>query len=366
MIARSSGVVVSVFIARSTVTKSEEERRGGGDRGGGGGRGGVHPPGRGGGRGNSNDRDDRLSTGLFDVGNRLKPGFKIDQLKSTGKKDGLETFRPTSYFGRLTRDGLPIARVARCEIASDLDSIIAAWMDVQKREGWDQSLIPKTSRIATDATGTNAIQVFEKSVLPWSFILGRDFVYRMHRSGGAIIGIDNYTAITLVQEDCSNEFPLSVFFTRGKVNTCLLLEPKGEKRVQCTLVIEKDPGGWAMFASVVANLVAGDPAGTIMTQLKNALEGSENDEDKDLTVEQVARKKFAKKLEEEEKQHQGLSILEGVAVSKEDLKATIALLERKIAIIRKTERTEKIDLTELKSQVLVDLERVKASYNSKK
>ena len=369
MLARTAGCISTIVIVRSTITKTEEHReqnRGGGGRGGGGGgsagRGGIGPPGRGGGRRPSSSTE--IAESSIAVGNRLKQGFKLDQLKSTGSKHGLQTYRPSSHFGRFTRNGFPIARVARCEIASDVDTIIAAWTDAQKREEWDQALIPKTSRIVNLSDTTNAVQVFEKSVLPWSLVLGRDYVYRMHRSGGAIVGIDNYTAITLVQEDCSADFPVSMLFTRGKVNSCLLLEPKDDKRVQCTLVIEKDPGGWGFLSSVVANLVAGEVAGTLMTQLKNSLEGSDNDEDKDLTVEQVARKKFMKKMEEEEKRHQGLAIIENTAVSREDLKATITLLEQKMASIRKTERAERIDLTELKSQISADLERLKATYNS--
>ena len=84
------------------------------------------------------------------------------------------------------------------------------------------------------------------------------------------------------------------------MNSVLLLEPKGERRTQVTLVIEKDPMGWSFFSPFIANLFAGEIAGNMLLQLKKMLDGDHVDEDKDLTVEQIARKQFQKKLEQEE------------------------------------------------------------------
>ena len=128
------------------------------------------------------------------------------------------------------------------------------------------------------------------------------------------------------------------------------------------------------------------------------LDGEHVDEDKDLSVEQIARKHFQKKLDQEEQRYviivtlfvlfptkttlwllsypcitvlypqpllrsnskRGLSIVEDTAVSRVDLLETIVLLEKRLSSLRATERLERIDLSVLKEQVEHDLDKAKS------
>jgi hypothetical protein len=53
-------------------------------------------------------------------------------------------------------------------------------------------------------------------------------------------------------------------------------------------------------------------------------------------------------------------------VDKEDLRTTIAVLEAKLASLRNTEKTEKIDLSELKKRVERDLKKARAELSHAK
>jgi hypothetical protein len=59
---------------------------------------------------------------------------------------------------------------------------------------------------------------------------------------GAIVGVENYTSLAFVNIDASKEVPNSWLYVRGKQNSVLLLEPKGEHSTKVTFLIEKDQG----------------------------------------------------------------------------------------------------------------------------
>ena len=225
---------------------------------------------------------------LFNVSQRLRKGLAFNELKANKPRpDKLELYRPKENFGKFARDGYPIARVASMEIPCGYQEIIEMWVETETRHMWDSTVVPKVNRTVDIGDGNGPINhIYEKSVSPVLLIPPRDYVYRQHRSSGGLVGVENFTAISIVQVDCHDAVDRSYFFVRGKsitsdltsinndntphtplitsfhflsgrMNSVLLLEPKGERRTQVTLVIEKDPMGWSFFSPFLANLFAG-------------------------------------------------------------------------------------------------------------
>jgi hypothetical protein len=89
-----------------------------------------------------------------------------------------------------------------------------------------------------------------------------------------------------------------------------------------------------------------------MTNFKNLFEKDKDSiENMTMSVEQIARKKFEKSQKDKNKE----TTIEEVTIYKDDLIATIKMLEAKLSDISKTERNDKIDLTQLKDRVRSDL-----------
>ena len=167
-------------------------------------------------------------------------------------------------------------------------------------------------------------------------------------------------SLVFVNIDASEEIPRSWFFVRGRQNSILLLEPKGEHCTKVTLVIEKDPAGWYVLSPFLASLFSGDTPVLLLRDLKRALEETEEvDKDGLLSVEEIAEKKFRAKLEKP----LGESIVDSKSASKEELQATVKLLEERLARITKAERVEKIDLSELRGRVKEDLKKAKKNLS---
>jgi hypothetical protein len=124
-----------------------------------------------------------------------------------------------------------------------------------------------------------------------------------------------------------------------------------------TFFIEKEPCGWGWIFSGLEGVA---PV-SVISDLKKFLE-RENDEngEKGLSVQEVAKKRIQDKLSKAKKDNVDHLIDDDLKISKEDLKATIKLLEEKLTNLKKTERVEKIDLSELKSRIEHDLKKAKS------
>ena len=94
----------------------------------------------------------------------------------------------------------------------------------------------------------------------------------------------------------------------------------------------------------------------MLRDLKKALEKENEDKDGALSVDEIALKKFKEKLNKEKKIE---SIVEDLTVSRDDLRATLHLLEEKLNRVKKTETLEKIDLSDLKSRIQSDINKAK-------
>ena len=156
---------------------------------------------------------------LFDVSQRLRKGLAFNELKANKppRSDKLELYRPKDNFGKFARDGYPIARVASMEIPSGYQEIIDCWVNTETRHMWDSTVQPKVNRTVDIGDGNGPINhVYEKSVSPILLIPPRDYVYRQHRSSGGLVGVENFTAISIVQVDCHDAVDCSFFYVRGK------------------------------------------------------------------------------------------------------------------------------------------------------
>ena len=171
----------------------------------------------------------------------------------------------------------------------------------------------------------------------------------------ALVGSENYAAVVLVSVDASEEIPRSWLYVRARQNSILLLEPRGEHSTKATFCIEKDPGGWAV-SPFLANLALGSTPALLLRDLKRALEHDESDRDAGLTPDQVALRNFKEKVK-----NQAVVAVDDTLATRETLMETISLLEGQLTRLRNTERTERLDLTELKDRVKSDLKRAKAS-----
>ena len=158
---------------------------------------------------------------LFEVSQRLRKGLAFNELKSNKpsppRPDKLELYRPKEHFGKFARDGYPIARVASLEIPCGYQEIIDTWVKTETRHMWDSTVVPKVNRTVDIGDGNGQVNhVYEKSVAPILLIPPRDYVYRQHRSSGGLVGVENFTAISIVQVDCHDTLDRSYFFVRGK------------------------------------------------------------------------------------------------------------------------------------------------------
>lgn len=161
--------------------------------------------------------------------------------------------------------------------------------------------------------------------------------------------------------DASEELPHSWLFVRGRQNSILLVEPRGELRTRVTLCIEQDPSGWAWMSPFLANLAAGDSPAFFLRDIKRALEKDEAEDNSQLSVEQVALMQFKDKLSRKESAAMGKMIIDDITASREALGETIKLLEERLVRLNKTEKLEGIDLSDLKSRVHEDLKKAKTN-----
>ena len=107
-----------------------------------------------------------------------------------------------------------------------------------------------------------------------------------------------------------------------------------------------------------------------LSYLKSSLEYDEMAEFEGLSVEEAARRKFAKDriraANRESGGADGISVIDDVQAQKVDISNTIALLEKKLADVKAMESKEGLDLSELRARISGDLAKAKKRLHAMK
>lgn len=114
---------------------------------------------------------------------RLKSGLNVENLRKSGmiRSDGIEVYTPKSNFGRFTRQGLMIARVAAVEIKCNHKDLVELLSTPNSRQKWDTSCLtvypiksqPNNSGSLISKGLTHFV---EKSSILGTFLPSRDYV----------------------------------------------------------------------------------------------------------------------------------------------------------------------------------------------
>jgi hypothetical protein len=183
-----------------------------------------------------------------------------------------------------------------------------------------------------------------------------DFALTLCRVPAGVVGINDFMSSAFVNVDASSVAPHATSWAvRGKMNSVLLLKPLNAELTEVTYVVEVQPNGWlfTMFVDYFANCLA-DPIVNMKKELEHDLVG----EDANASVEEIARQRFKRhQLQLQEKNH--TSIVKDVTADVEALQSTLAILEARLADIRKSQRAEGLDLSALEKRVQADIARLK-------
>jgi hypothetical protein len=237
------------------------------------------------------------------------------------------------------------------EINANADDIANVWMNQgQSRCEWDTTCSKSKALVGnSNRTTLNYYRGHGGALLTPA----REYVTAIEKTHGGVVGINNIMTIVLVSiNDDSSKFPATFNTVRGYMNSILILEKKNADKTMCTLLIETDPKGWLYPVSGIVSYIMQNRLIKSMTNFKNLFEKDKDSiENMTMSVEQIARKKFEKSQKDKNKE----TTIEEVTIYKDDLIATIKMLEAKLSDISKTERNDKIDLTQLKDRVRSDL-----------
>ena len=114
---------------------------------------------------------------------RLKLGLNAENLRRSGKvsSDGMEVFTPKSNYGRFTREGLMIARVATTDIRCNHKEVVELVSSQGSREKWDTSCaavypIKLESVSAGSSTSKGLSHFVEKASIGGTFLPLRDYI----------------------------------------------------------------------------------------------------------------------------------------------------------------------------------------------
>jgi hypothetical protein len=310
-------------------------------------------------------------------------GFKVSQRLRSGLNKGIlrERFKakntkgsqesPLKVYTLFNKQGqykfegegsLPIARVATIEINGSPDAVADLFESSNHRNEWDKTCAESQKTITKDGLPIHYFRGKPGLVVP-----ARTFVYTQSRLSGAVVGKD-YSAIVIFCKDAHDQLPgWSWNKVRGKLNSLLILEPQGLTKTRVTYLVEVDQGGviakW-LLGNNASNMIAGDSPVAFLTSLKVAAEADIMDES--LGVDEAARLSFQKQLKKRDSF--GSSIVDDIGLasqtSKADLQETVRVLESRLAELRKSERADKLDLSDLKRRVRDDLDKAKAALRA--
>lgn len=181
------------------------------------------------------------------------------------------------------------------------------------------------------------------------------------RVPAGVVGINDFMSSAFVNVDAAKLAPPATSWAvRGNINSVLLLKPINAEQTEVTYVVEVKPNGWlfSWFVDYFGNCLA-DPIANMKKELEQDLVG----EDASASVEEIARQRFKRHQQQlQEKNH--TSIVKDVTANVEDLKKTLSILEARLADIKKTQKSEGMDLSALQKRVESDISRLKTRINS--
>lgn len=236
------------------------------------------------------------------------------------------------------------------EINANADDIAKVWMNQGlSRCDWDTTC-SKSQKLVPNSNGS--ILSYYRGYGGLLLTPARDYVFTIDKTHGGVVGINNIMTIVLVSLNDDNKLPSTFNTVRGYMNSILILEKKNADKTLCTLLIEIDPKGWLYPVSGIVSFITTNRLIKSMTNFKSLFENDKDSiENMTMSIEQIARKKFDKSQKEKNKD----TTIDEVSINKDDLIATIRMLELKLNEISKSEKNEKIDLTQLKDRVRSDL-----------
>lgn len=298
---------------------------------------------------NDNDDDTYLIAQRFRVGLQ-RSNLRLRKSYGNGMKSYAVRTRDGLVFGK---DGLPICRVARVEIDAKIDELIMLIEDPTTRKEWDSKYCSESRMIKSNAAPSANPNYYWMGRPGW-IVPARDLVFSTHRLSPAIMGINNFQSIVILNKDESSKMPQSWKAVRAKSNSCFVIEPLSPSRCLLTYMVELSPGGYAgLLDNASVDFFTGDCIIQFLHSLKSHLEEKDKASEM-MSIEEAARLRFQQK----QKKESSSSIMDELnteGVSAQDLKATISLLERKLSDVRRQEIQEKLDLSGLKKKIQDDL-----------
>ena len=85
------------------------------------------------------------------------------------------------------------------------------------------------------------VQLFAK---PGYILPARDYVFRLFKAPGGVVGCNDFTSIAFIGVDSSHEIQRSWWNVRGNMNNILLLRPSGTNKTKATYLVEFSYAGW--------------------------------------------------------------------------------------------------------------------------
>jgi hypothetical protein len=304
------------------------------------------------------------------IGQRLKFGLNQKELILRYNDNSVKIYEPrggrfvssNNLFKNVddkSKKHYLISRVAQFAINASSEDIAKAWLNQgENRSEWDSNCSKsKLIKINDDGSKLSYYKGYGGLLLTPA----REFYLNIYKMHGAVVGIDSYTTSVLVSiNNDDKKLPSSFLTVRGYQNSVLILEKQSADRTLCTLITETGPGGWLYpISGILSMIITSRLASTITSFIKLF---DKNDIYDNMSVEEVARNKFEKAQKEKNKE----KLLDDAdkTIYKEDLQSTIRMLENKLTSIQKTERSENIDLSDLKRRVVSDIKSAKSKLSN--
>jgi hypothetical protein len=270
-----------------------------------------------------------------------KEGMKVFAIKNTPK-----------IYGNKSQviQKLPHARVAICDIKADIRSIEDCWFGQDVRASWDKTV--NHSGLVERLSDTHTL-VRLKGVAGY-ILPARDYVLNTWKTQGGVIGLRDFSSSAIVMSDAAEDAPVHWTSVRANHNSVLVLEPRGAS-TRCTYITEFSYAGW-IYDFIVA--LFADKQTDALLYMKKELESDDAIDETKMSVDQIARMRFQK---QQERQRSGtnLNLVEEVSIGQSELKAAVEMLEKRLADVVKTEREQKLDMSELKKRIKKDIQAAK-------
>lgn len=285
---------------------------------------------------------------IYGVSSRLKT--KLDNNKS-------KKLQSRSERAALKEAGaLNHCHVFSCEIKAPLSDVVGAWEAQSRRPEWDKSQCAQVEVIGKneflDAGSSQLIKVVGKSGY---LIPARDYVYRLFKGTGGIVGCNDFTAVAFISIDASNEVPRSWFTVRGKLNSILLLQPSGKDKTKATYVVEFDYGGWV--PSPIVGIFAENMVTRTLKAMKKEVE-QEPEQVEKLSVDAEAKKIIAN-MEKERKEAEKMQSNSLASLKKEDIKSRVRIIEKQLWDIGNDH-----SMNEMRKELTSELEKAREKLKS--